>query len=141
MTDTSANKVATVAAEGHAFSPNRFAATLMAFVVLVWVIVMLGLLVVGTRFDPAPGRMLVLFSRSLSPDEALDRVLGQGGLLIGDGVAGRLWTAYSEQPEFAQNMRANGAVALWRREAFDWMFSTGCTGDTAALTRAQTNKE
>lgn len=118
------------------FNPNRFALSFLAVVVLGWSLVMGGLLAFGLRFDPPPGRMLVLFARGLEPDEALTRILSQGGLLIGDGVAGRLWTVYADDPDFAARMRSKGAVALWRREAFDWMFSTGCTGDTSALTRA-----
>lgn len=120
-----------------AFSPNRFALTLLAWVAVGWVALMGGLLAVGLRFDPPPGRMLVLFAGDLEPDEALRRVLSQGGLLIGDGVAGRLWTVYADDPAFANGIRSQGALALWRSEAFDWMFSTGCTGDTSALTRAQ----
>lgn len=119
------------------FNPNRFALKALLVLLAGWLLVMSALLLVGARFDPPPGRMLALFGPALDQDRAFRLVLGESGYLIGDGVAGRLWTVYSEDESFAGRLRARGALALWRREAFDWMFSTGCTGDNVALTRAR----
>ncbi len=119
------------------FSPNRFALNLLTGVVVVWVLVMGLLLALGARFDPPPGRMLVLFAAHQNPTQALSRVVRQDGLLIGGGLAGRLWSVYAPDPNFAARMRREGALALWRADAFDWMFSSGCTGASRALTRAK----
>lgn len=119
------------------FNPHRFAFGLVVALLLAWLATMAALLALGTRYDPPPGRMLVLFSSAQTPEEALSRVIRQDGFMIGGGLAGRLWSVYSEDPDFARRMRGEGVLALWRSEAFDWMFSSGCTGASSALTRAK----
>ena len=114
--------------EPAAFNPNAFVRRFLAVLLGLWLVGMTVLLVVGSYRDPEPGRLVVLFPLGYGSDQAFRAVNAADGLMIGGGAFGAIFTVESQSNEFADHIRKYGALALWRAEAFDWLFSSGCSG-------------
>ena len=84
----------------------------------------------GTGLGDAKGqpKMLVLFPPWISASTARREIVEAGGSLEGQFWDGKLVVSHALKPGFEQKIQQSTAWGFWRSAAFEWVFSTGCSG-------------